>query len=236
MPCFKELVPEATPPITVLPMLKTTLVMRPVRESVRTRSQAHDRAPAGQAALAEPMNTVNLASARYDQATCRSQRLLRNRLTRRRRHLLIAGLAWRRGEDKVRTRSHTGLIVRGAAESVNQSSRQWRRERDSNPRDGCPPTRVPGVRLRPLGHLSIKTSRCRGSGRRKAHASPEMRHSRRECRVAPSTTRPPLHQDLPLSRKWSKKSARFSRNAALATRMPGGAFDQFAPYRQSASD
>ena len=31
---------------------------------------------------------------------------------------------------------------------------EWRRGRDSNPRDGCPPTRFPGVRLRPLGHLS----------------------------------------------------------------------------------
>ncbi len=30
----------------------------------------------------------------------------------------------------------------------------WRRGRDSNPRDGFPPTRVPGVRLQPLGHLS----------------------------------------------------------------------------------
>jgi hypothetical protein len=30
----------------------------------------------------------------------------------------------------------------------------WRRERDSNPRDGFPPTHFPGVRLRPLGHLS----------------------------------------------------------------------------------
>ena len=44
------------------------------------------------------------------------------------------GQVWLGGEDKVRTRSHTGLIVRGAAESVNQSSRQWRRRRDSNPR------------------------------------------------------------------------------------------------------
>src|SRR6478752_7304229 len=32
----------------------------------------------------------------------------------------------------------------------------WRRGWDSNPRDGCPPTRVPGVRLRPLGHLSFR--------------------------------------------------------------------------------
>lgn len=31
---------------------------------------------------------------------------------------------------------------------------KWRRERDSNPRYGFPYTRVPGVRLQPLGHLS----------------------------------------------------------------------------------
>ena len=35
------------------------------------------------------------------------------------------------------------------------SRRTWRRERDSNPRDGYPPTHFPGVRLRPLGHLSV---------------------------------------------------------------------------------
>jgi hypothetical protein len=32
----------------------------------------------------------------------------------------------------------------------------FRRERDSNPRDGCPPTRFPSVLLQPLGHLSQK--------------------------------------------------------------------------------
>jgi hypothetical protein len=31
----------------------------------------------------------------------------------------------------------------------------WRRDRDSNPGDGLPPTHFPGVRLRPLGHLSV---------------------------------------------------------------------------------
>jgi hypothetical protein len=31
----------------------------------------------------------------------------------------------------------------------------WRSERDSNPRDGSPPTHFPGVRLRPLGHRSV---------------------------------------------------------------------------------
>ena len=38
--------------------------------------------------------------------------------------------------------------------SACQTRMRWRREGDSNPRDGCPPTRVPGVRLQPLGHLS----------------------------------------------------------------------------------
>ena len=31
---------------------------------------------------------------------------------------------------------------------------KWRTVRDSNPRDGFPPTHFPGVRLRPLGQLS----------------------------------------------------------------------------------
>src|SRR5205814_1210969 len=31
----------------------------------------------------------------------------------------------------------------------------WRRERDSNPRYGCPYTRSPGVRLQPLCHPSM---------------------------------------------------------------------------------
>ena len=30
----------------------------------------------------------------------------------------------------------------------------WRRRRDSNPRDGFPPTPLAGERLRPLGHIS----------------------------------------------------------------------------------
>lgn len=39
----------------------------------------------------------------------------------------------------------------------------WRRERDSNPRDGYPPTHFPGVRLRPLGHLSATDRKTCGS-------------------------------------------------------------------------
>ena len=34
-------------------------------------------------------------------------------------------------------------------------SSKWRTDRDSNPGDGHPPTHFPGVRLRPLGHLSV---------------------------------------------------------------------------------
>jgi uncharacterized protein YbjT (DUF2867 family) len=37
----------------------------------------------------------------------------------------------------------------------------WRRDRDSNPGDGFPPTHFPGVRLRPLGHLSVGRSPLR---------------------------------------------------------------------------
>ena len=32
----------------------------------------------------------------------------------------------------------------------------WRIDRDSNPGDGHPPTRFPSVRLRPLGHRSVR--------------------------------------------------------------------------------
>ena len=35
---------------------------------------------------------------------------------------------------------------------------KWRTDRDSNPGDGHPPTHFPGVRLRPLGHLSVAGS------------------------------------------------------------------------------
>jgi hypothetical protein len=52
-----------------------------------------------------------------------------------------------RGPDKIRRDRHAS--TKSAAQG-----RGWRRERDSNPRDGYPPTHFPGVRLRPLGHLS----------------------------------------------------------------------------------
>ncbi len=39
-----------------------------------------------------------------------------------------------------------------------QSMKGWRRRRDSNPRDGFPPTPLAGERLRPLGHVSADPS------------------------------------------------------------------------------
>ena len=36
------------------------------------------------------------------------------------------------------------------------NSIKWRTDRDSNPGDGLPPTHFPGVRLRPLGQLSLE--------------------------------------------------------------------------------
>ena len=46
----------------------------------------------------------------------------------------------------------------------------WRRERDSNPRDGFPPTRFPSVRLQPLGHPSGALPLSPPDGLRKAAA------------------------------------------------------------------
>src|SRR5690606_14730506 len=44
---------------------------------------------------------------------------------------------------------------------------KWRRERGSNPRDGSPPTHFPGVRLLPLGHLSVGAGIAKRTARRK---------------------------------------------------------------------
>ena len=38
---------------------------------------------------------------------------------------------------------------------INKFNEKWRTERDSNPRYAFTYTRVPGVRLKPLGHLSL---------------------------------------------------------------------------------
>ena len=46
---------------------------------------------------------------------------------------------------------HGKLVPSGVPTFV----RGWRTDRDSNPGDGLPPTHFPGVRLRPLGHLSV---------------------------------------------------------------------------------
>ena len=43
----------------------------------------------------------------------------------------------------------------GSPAGVRSLVRNWRREWDSNPRYAFTYTRVPGVRLKPLGHLSV---------------------------------------------------------------------------------
>ncbi len=50
-----------------------------------------------------------------------------------------------------------------AANGVRTYVPGWRTGRDSNPRDGFPPTHFPGARLRPLGHLSAGGSMPRGT-------------------------------------------------------------------------
>ena len=69
------------------------------------------------------------------------------------------------GETEIRIEGHADDL-RKATVSSNESSggtsgpevrryvRRWRREGDSNPRYGFPYTHFPGVRLKPLGHLS----------------------------------------------------------------------------------
>lgn len=69
------------------------------------------------------------------------------------------------------------VLVKGRAmgrKLVNQKNRyktiywliKWRTERDSNPRYAFTYTRVPGVRLKPLGHLSVRSGASFGrSGR-----------------------------------------------------------------------
>ena len=64
--------------------------------------------------------------------------------------------------------SHSWVVGKIFCKSIGN----WRRGWDSNPRDGCPPTRVPGVRLRPLGHLS-------GNKRHRNTADIELYHAPR---------------------------------------------------------
>ncbi len=64
----------------------------------------------------------------------------------------------------------------------------WRRERDSNPRDGSPPTRVPGVRLKPLGHLSPAPS---AEGARNVHNNTRQRRAVRLKPLGHLSSAPP---------------------------------------------
>ena len=58
---------------------------------------------------------------------------------------------------------------------VNNIRAIWRRDRDSNPGDGHPPTRFPSVRLRPLGHLSVCRHRLETAAYEATINMPQMR-------------------------------------------------------------
>ena len=50
----------------------------------------------------------------------------------------------------------------------------WRTDRDSNPGDGHPPTHFPGVRLRPLGHLSVARGLALSAGHVQVQKTPRF--------------------------------------------------------------
>lgn len=61
-----------------------------------------------------------------------------------------------RGRGRYRRGQDYGIEVPAASGAGGRQRRGWRRERDSNPRYGFPYTHFPGVRLQPLGHLSVR--------------------------------------------------------------------------------
>ncbi len=80
-------------------------------------------------------------------------------------------------EEDMRRIAEAMAWNRRESRAMEGNRRCWRREWDSNPRDGCPPTRVPGVRLQPLGHLScaLDLNRHEPWGSEWAHRSVEIR-------------------------------------------------------------
>lgn len=63
------------------------------------------------------------------------------------------------GEVKImgsKSRLLQALVAGSGVNAVPAWGLKWRRERDSNPRYGFPYTHFPGVRLQPLGHLSVR--------------------------------------------------------------------------------
>src|SRR3954466_7090544 len=60
--------------------------------------------------------------------------------------------------------ANTGPVCSSMSSENRPLLPSWRREWDSNPRYSFPHTRFPSVRLKPLGHLSLKSS-LEGLGR-----------------------------------------------------------------------
>ena len=72
----------------------------------------------------------------------------------------VAAPARARRAPRARPRHRRALLgtavgtARAARKFINDFKGNWRRRRDSNPRDGFPSTPLAGERLRPLGHVS----------------------------------------------------------------------------------
>jgi hypothetical protein len=101
-------------------------------------------------------------------------RALSRRWTRGRRiGRLVVGRSTKERLEGAHPRSRAGLAV-----PKRHSRWAWRRERDSNPRYGCPYTRFPSVRLQPLGHPSgtrIRAHYSPGSGADNSRSRPAQK-------------------------------------------------------------
>ncbi len=59
----------------------------------------------------------------------------------------------------MKTRELQALTAKNGVNLMPTQGLKWRREGDSNPRNGLPFTHFPGVRLQPLGHPSCQVAR-----------------------------------------------------------------------------
>ena len=86
-----------------------------------------------------------------------------------------------------------GLIEALASSREYCALKDWRRERDSNPRYGFPYTRFPSVRLQPLGHLSgaglltASAGFIKGNGRVAQGINTAGRIAQLTSRISPQT-------------------------------------------------
>ncbi len=128
------------------------------------RDQAHADATRIEAMLASSTLQRLTGAAVRELADEARRRLRLGRGGYRREHVLAFAQRVEVADDAIyikgnkNTQLRTLVATKGgksAATGVPGFIPRWRRDRDSNPGDGFPPTHFPGVRLRPLGHLSV---------------------------------------------------------------------------------